>query len=144
MTFDATQYELEDTAVLNVQDASGTDDLMVGGKPVTITVYGPGSKQGVKMLHVSGRHAALRTTALIRGKISKNAAVEADEEKVEKLVAITAAINNFPYEGGAEAIYSNPKLCYIADQVEAFFSDKANFSKPSTKNSVSTSDKAPG
>ncbi|MCR4331760.1 MAG: hypothetical protein NUV34_03515, partial [Sulfuricaulis sp.] len=43
--FDVSQYELEDTAVLTVQNLQRTDDLPgEGGKPVKITIYGPGSQ----------------------------------------------------------------------------------------------------
>lgn len=128
--FDASPYELLDTAILNVQDASGLEDLMIGGAPVTIEIYGPGSAEAVKMQHSSGRKIALRTAAMFRGKVPNSA--DTDLERVDKLVAITKTVNNFPYPNGARGIYSNPKLCYIADQVEAFFNDKSNFSKPSS------------
>ena len=134
-TFDATPYELNDTAVLHVVDAGGMDPLVgPDGEEVTIEIYGPGSAQAVKMAHQSGRKAALRTAALIRGKVSQNAGSEADDERVDKLVAITAAVNHFPHQGGARGMYANPKLCYIADQVDAFFNDKTNFSKGSSGN----------
>jgi len=144
VAFDVTKFELEDSAVLILQNAAGDDDLQFDGKVVTVRVWGPGSKQGVRAMHVAGRHAAMRMAGIVRGKVSKNAAEDADTEKVEKLTMITAEFTNFPYEGGAQAIYANPKLCYIADQVDAFFGDKANFSKPSTPNSGLTSDTGPG
>ena len=131
-TLDFSAYELDDIATLTVQDASGFEDMLYNGLPVTIDIYGPGSAQAVKMLHASGRKAALRTTALIRGKVSQKAGEEADEERVDKLVAITKAINNFPYPGGPRGVYANPKLVYIADQVDTFFNDKSNFKRAST------------
>jgi hypothetical protein len=129
--FDVSQFELQDSAVLTVQNVARTDDLLVGGKPVKITIYGPGSAQGVRALHKAGQQAALRMQALLRGKVDKDAAKSADSERVMKLVGITANIENFPVPGGAVAIYGNPKLIDIADQVEGFFNDKANFSPPS-------------
>lgn len=131
MTFDVTQFEIEETAVLSVQNVHGTDDLMVDGQPVTIELYSPGSKQGVRALHKAGQQAQLRLQGIMRGKTSKTAADETDREQVEKLVTFTKAINNFPIEGGAEALYSNPKLGYIRKQVEDFLGEPANFSKPS-------------
>lgn len=144
--FDAKPYELEDSAVLIVQDASGTEDMIGadGKNPVTIQVFGPGSKQGVRAQHVGGRHAALRMAAMVRGKVSKSAAQEAEDERIEKLAMITGEVTNFPYDGGPAAMYANPKLCYVAKQVEDFFGDNANFAKPSSANSPSTSDSAPG
>lgn len=144
--FDPTQYELNDTGILTVQNAKLTDDLIGADKtnPVTIVIYSPGSRQGVKALHAAVRNATALTQQFVHGRPAKNRGSEMDEERVEKLVLITAEIRNFPYPGGAEALYANPKLFYIADQVEAFFNDKANFSKPSTPSSVSTSGTQPG
>ena len=133
MGFDVSQYELEDTSVLTVQNLQRDDDLLVDGKPVLITIYGPGSAQGVKALHRAGRAAQARLQLLIRGKAEKNAAEAADAERVDKLIGITANIENFPIEGGAAALYANPKLGDMADQVEAHFADKSNFSKASPK-----------
>lgn len=138
--FDVSAFELEDTAVLEVQNLRRTGDLMYNGKPVRITVYSPGSKQGVRALHTAGLSAQLRLRATFSGKIDKHAAQQADEERAMKLVALTQSIENFPIQGGAAKLYSNPKLSDIADQVEEFFATKANFSKGATVISPSTSD----
>ncbi len=130
--FDVTAYELEDTAVLTVQNLQRDDDLLYNEKQVKITIFGPGSKQGVKAIHKASMAATLRMQGLMRGKVDKKSAEQADEERVIKLTAITANIDNFPISGGAEALYSNPKLVDIADQVEEFFNTKSNFSKAST------------
>ena len=53
---------------------------------------------------------------------------------VEKLVARTRAVNNFPVPGGARAIYANPRLNYITRQAITFMNDDANFSKASSEN----------
>jgi hypothetical protein len=134
MNFDLSQYELEDTAVLTVQNAIGADDLIGadGVNPVKITLYGSGSSQMVKALHKAGQQAALRVQALVRGKVEKRAAEAAELETVQKLTACTQAIENFPVE--AEALYSNPRLGYITRQVIAFLDNDANFAKPSTAN----------
>jgi hypothetical protein len=129
--FDVSQYELEDTAILTVQNVERSDDMLYQGNPVRITIYSPGSKQGVRALHRAGQQAQLRMQALFRGKVDKKAAEQADEERADKLTMLTASIENFPIPGGAKSIYSNPKLIDIADQVEAFFNEKSNFSKAS-------------
>lgn len=129
--FDVSAFELEDTAVLDVQNLNRTGDLLYNGKPVRITVYGPGSKQGVKAMHKLGLQAQLRLKATFAGKLDKNAAQQADEELSAKLVAITASIENFPIVGGAAALYANPKLIDIANQVNEFFGILANFAKGS-------------
>ena len=125
--FDVTQFELKETAILTVQNAKGDDDLLVEGQNVTIELYGSGSRQAVKALHRAGQAAALRMQQLVRGKIDPKGSEKADEEMVEKLVACTKAINNFPIEGGAQALYSNTKLGYITKQVVKFLDDDANF-----------------
>lgn len=132
MAFDVTQFELQDTAVMTVRNAKGDDDLMVDGKPVLITLFGSGSRQAVKAAHKAGLHAQARLQALVRGKTDKDAAEVAQKELVDKLVACTDKIENFPIEGGAQALYSNPKLGYITKQVLRFLEDDANFSKGST------------
>lgn len=139
MDFDVSQYELEETAIHTVQNAKGDDDLIGadGVNPVTIELYGSGSRQAVKALHKTGMQAQLRMQALFRGKVDKRAAETADDELVQKLVACTKAINNFPVE--AAALYANPKLGYITKGVVKFLDDDANFSKGSPTASSSTS-----
>lgn len=144
MTFDVSKYELEDTAILTVQNAKGDDDLIGadGTNPVTIELYGSGSRQQVKALHKAGQQAQLRLAALVRGKVDKRAAEAADKEMAAKLAACTRAINNFPVE--PEALYLNPKLGYITKQVIRFLDDDANFARPSSANSASSSGSLPG
>lgn len=128
MTFDLSQYELEDTAILNVLNAQGDDDLIgPDGNPVTIELYGPGSTQAVNVDRKNGQRAAARMQALVRGKVGKNEALDAEAEAVERLVALTKKINNFPIE--PQDLYSNPKLSYISTQVQKFLADTSNFSK---------------
>ena len=138
MTFDISKYELEETATLTVQNAKGDDDLIGadGVNPVTIDLYGDGSDQMTKAKRKAGQAAAMRFQRTIRGKVDKREADAAEEELNEKLIACTKSINNFPLS--AQALYSNPKLGYIKDQVIGFLNDSANFSKTSTQNSAST------
>lgn len=131
--FDVSQFELEDVAVLTVQNAAGTGDLLYGGKPVTIELYGPGSPQAVKADHKAGRAEAARLKRVMGGKMAKDEAEQADAEQVERLVARTRAINNFPIPGGAQAIYSNQRLGYIKRQVQRFLAEEANFAKASSE-----------
>ena len=135
--FDLSSYELEDTATLVVQNAKGDDDLVGadGKSPVKIVLYGSGSRQAVKAMHKAGQAAQLRLQALVRGKVDKRAAEAADQEMVDKLVACTHSIENFPVEPAA--LYSNPKLGYITRQVVKFLDDDANFARASTNNSAS-------
>lgn len=137
MAFDISKYELEETSILTVQNAKGDDDLIGedGINPVTIELYGGGSRQMVKAQHKAGNAAQLRIQALVRGKVDKKAAENADAEMVEKLVTCTKAINNFPVP--AADLYSNIKLGYITRQVQKFLDDDANFAKAPTNSSPS-------
>ena len=132
--FDVTQFELNDTAVLTVQNAKGDDDLKVNGLPVKITLYGTGSEQFAKAEHKAMNAATARMQAAFRGKPIKNASEVNATELAEKLAACTANIENFPIEGGALALYSNNRLAYIRKQVVKFLDDDANFTKGSATN----------
>lgn len=127
--FDISMYELEETSVLQIQNARGDDDLMgADGKPVTIELYGHGSKQAVAVARKHGQRAATRMKDLVRGKVNKNESQVAEEEEVERLVALTKSISaNFPLP--PEELYANPKLSYITQQVRSHLNDTANFSK---------------
>lgn len=130
MTFDVSQFELEDTATMTVKDARG-EDLIVDGQPVLVEFYSPGSPQGVKALHKSARQGQLRLMRTMRNEIDPQDAVNADREQAEKLAAFTKSISaNFPV--APLAIYSNPRLCYWNRQAEEYLGKLANFSKGST------------
>lgn len=129
--FNLAQFELQDTAVLTVQNAKGDDDLLFAGKPVRITLYGSGSAQYAKAEHRAVNAASARTLAAYRGKAVKNASEINATELAERLAACTVAIENFPIEGGALALYSNNRLAYIRKQVVKFLDDDANFTKGS-------------
>lgn len=125
MEFDVSQYELADTAVLTFKNKRGDDDLLVDGKQVRATIYSPGSPQGVKALHKSSRSAQLRMFRSMRGEIDAKDAENADREHAEKLAAFTASFENWPLT--PLDTYSNPRLVYIAKQVEEFIAKYANF-----------------
>lgn len=129
--FDVSQFEMEDTATMTVKNIKGDDDLMVGGEPVTIELYSPGSKPGVKALQKAGRAAQFRLARTLRGDIDNKDAAKAEEERIEKLVGFTKSVSrNFPLSPAD--LYGNPKLNYITKQVEEFIGKDANFSKGST------------
>lgn len=124
--FDLSQFETTDTASLTVLNPKG-DELLVDGNPVVITLYGPGSKQFVNAKYKLENATQVRSIAILRGKASKNAAEEARQQQAEFYASVTASISNFPIDGGALALYLNPKLNYITEQVEKFLGDTENF-----------------
>jgi hypothetical protein len=134
MSFDISEYELVETSALTIQNPRGDGDLLVNGKPVVFTLYSPGTAQYVQAEHKANNASTFRMQSMLRGKSVKNQSELSTEELAAKLAAVTASIENFPVEGGALAIYSNPKLCYIRKQVVQYLDDLGNFTKPSPTN----------
>ena len=124
--FDISQFETVDTAALELKKPNG-DELLVDGKKVIINLYGPGSKEYINAKYKFENATQARSIAMIRGKISKNIAEESAQLQAERLAGCTESIENFPIDGGALALYSNPKLSYITDQVIKFLDDTENF-----------------
>lgn len=126
--FDISALELNDEGTVTIFDASGDNELLVEGQPVTITVYGQGSKQYVIAKHKLDNANTLMMTSLLQKKASNaNRAEEATKNAAEFLASVTKMLNNLPIEGGALALYSNPKLKYITDQVDKYLGEAANF-----------------
>lgn len=130
--FDLSAFEVSETATL---DLIGLDQepLMRHGQPVRITVYGPGSAAYVRAESRAAQASQSRALAALRGKAGKTDLEDQRQQKAEKLAAITASVENFPIPGGALALYANPKLGYITNQVERFLEDWANFKPASAK-----------
>ena len=124
--FDISQFETVDTAALELKKPNG-DELLVDGKKVIINLYGPGSKEYINAKYKFENATQARSIAMIRGKISKNIAEESAQLQAERLAGCTESIENFPIDGGALALYSNPKLSYITDQVIKFLDDTENY-----------------
>lgn len=130
--FDLSQFEASDTGVLEVQNQKDDGPLLFNGQPVTIELYGPGSEQYAKAQAKIESAGQMRLFAAARGK-AKDAAAEARRDQIEKLVACTKAINNFPVPGGAAKLYENRKLGYITNQVSKYLEDWGNFLSPASK-----------
>jgi hypothetical protein len=128
--FDIASLEVAETGTLDVLDVKQEPLLGIGGKPVSIELYGPGSQQYVRAKAKTEAAIQTRAMAAVRGKVAKDAATENRRLVAEQLAACTKAIHNLP--GDALAIYSNPKLGYITEQAEKFVQDWANFPSAST------------
>jgi hypothetical protein len=124
--FDLSAFQLVNTAILEVENPKG-DPLLFNGAPVTITLYGPGSKEYKNAKYKLENANQTRSIAMLRGKTSKTAAEDQEKANAEFLAACTAQVDNFPITGGALALYSNPGLVYITDQVNKFLGDAENF-----------------
>lgn len=134
--FDITTTAVEDSATIHVKNAAG-EPLYVDAertKPVTIVIFGPGSKAfGVVEARQSSR--AVKRMQDNDGKITVAPFEERVKETAEDLAAITVRFENFSYPpaGNAEgaelfaAVYGDPKLGFIAKQVTKFVADWSNF-----------------
>jgi hypothetical protein len=97
--------------------------LIVDGNQVTIDVYGPGSIQHIKATEFIRNEATKRLLIAAGNRDAK----EDPDADLKYLLAVTQSINHFPFEGGARAIYSEPRLSYIANQVREYVGKESNF-----------------
>lgn len=124
--FSLTDYELDETAKMVVLTPKGEEMIGEDGvNPVTIEAWGPGTKQAVKALHKAGQAAQRRLQDAWRQKVDPKAAEKADQERVDKAVAMTKKIHNLSTT--PEELFGNPKLGYILRQFEAWLDADANF-----------------
>ena len=123
------------TSTLHLRDAA--DELMYDGdKPVTVTIYGPGSKQFAKAQ--AAQQNRMLDSLKRKGKTDQTAE-QKRAEQAEFLTECTAAFENLTYgdltsTALAQAVYSDIEIGFIADQVAKHIGDWANFSKPSATN----------
>jgi hypothetical protein len=144
---DIKKFAVEETSTIQLHDAA--DEPLIGddGKPMTWTVYGPGSKP-------YARAQAAQQNRMIDKLKRKGKTEQTAEEKAREQADFLAGCtkecsSNIEYDGlDGEALHravlSDTSIGFIAEQIGKHLGDWGNFSKPSTANSVSTSAKAPG
>lgn len=120
-------YYLADTSAIDIDLPNGDPMTYpkVGGAQVRVHVYGPSTRQYQQAEEARTREATKRVVAAMGAKGKKEA--EDKDVDIKFLVAVTANIENFPFPGGPEAIYREPKLKYISDQVMRHVGDTSNF-----------------
>lgn len=127
-----------------VKNMDGSPMLDENNDPVTATMFSPGSK----IWHVANATKRRKTMRKVRENGGKLEAVADDiEETIDFLCAITKRFNGLEIPGEADqvrAIYSNPQLGYVRDQMEAAAGNWENFTKASQSLSKPTSDNSPG
>lgn len=133
---DIRKFSVSPTARLHLRDSA--DDLMYADEgqqlPIAVNMYGPGSKQFAK---AQAAHQNRLVDKLKRkGKTGQTADQKA-EEVAEFLADCTASFENLEYDsltGDAlsKAVYSDNSIGFIADQVNKFLGDWANFKPVST------------
>lgn len=129
---DFSAFFLEETARLELELPTG-EPMLHGGKPVAVNLYGPATKQFVKARTAMEKDASNNIMRAMGNARNKKTDDDNAESDAKYLVAVTADFENFPYPGGADAIYREPRLKYIANQVRAHLNDLGNFFKESRK-----------
>lgn len=123
---DISQKSVNETSNILLEDAAGEPIRNENGEQISITVYGPGSKQFQKA-------GAARNRKLIE-QVRKNRAGDSREMDVDFLVECTVSFNGFSYKeltGNQlfKAVYSDISIGYIFDQVNRAIQEWGNFTK---------------
>lgn len=125
-------FYLDDTSVVEIDLPNG-EPMLYKGEQVRVYVFGPSTKQYAKAKDLMDKEAAKRVLNAMGQKGRKRD--DEDKEADEKfLTAITKEIENFPFPGGPAAVYREPRLKYIADQVRSHLNDLGNFYPGGAKN----------
>jgi hypothetical protein len=127
------QFFLQDTARLELEMPNG-DPMLFNGQPVAVNLHGPSVPKFVAALDKKQREATKRVFAAMGQKNKRTKDDAATEADIEFLCAVTEGFENFPFPGGAAAIYRDARLKYINSQVEGHLGDMGNFFKKSTTN----------
>lgn len=111
---DISKFELKETADIHLRNPIDGELLYDddGETPVSVTVYGVGSK------------ADRRERSRIDGKMKK--ATE-EEREAAFLGAVTVSFNGFEYPGSPEELYADPAFVWLRDQVAMGRKVYANF-----------------
>lgn len=124
---DFSSFLLETTSRLELDLPNGKP-MLWEGKPVAVLLYGPATDEYTRAKAAMDKESATRVFRAMSQVQKKKAKGEDDDDADAKfLVAITAQFENFPYPGGTEAIYREPRLAYIGNQVRAYVGDLGNF-----------------
>lgn len=137
MSFELNTLAFHDTFALHLVHPVTQDKLYVKAKdgqddetkPVTISLYGTASKQ-YRNAVTAMQNRQLRRQA----KKDKPSAEVIREESVSLLVACAATSTNLAHNGkpvidseGFRALFSDPTLSWVKDQVDEALGDTANF-----------------
>ena len=132
MGFDISTLSATETFDVEIMHP-GTGEPLIGdnGKPVSVTVYGPGTKP------FGTAKAAASTKSVERLRKRGKVSITAEEELASTasfLGACTVSFNNFDYKGmegadGFRACYADPGMGWLTEQVNREMGDWANFTK---------------
>ena len=123
-------FFLSETSRIEIDLPNG-EPMLFEGKQVAVNIHGPATDVFVKAKDAMDKEAQKRVFRSMGAKLKKGDDEDKDAD-AKFLAAITDNIENFPFPGGAGAIYRELRLKYVADQVRGHLSDLGNFfGKPS-------------
>lgn len=133
--FDISKLGVDPTALIELDGPDGEPLLDDKEVRMSITVYGPGTKQFVKAQGVRNRAIMEFVKKGGKFKVPDDAQRELD---AEFLAACTVSFNgfNYPPHTGAEMFrhaYLDASIGFIAEQVNKAVGDWSNFTKSSAK-----------
>lgn len=132
--FDISSLAVNETTIIELESPSGDPLTNDKGEALSVTVYGPGSKQFQKATSV--RNRAILDYVKKGSKKMKDG--EQRELDAEFLAACTVSFNGFGYKEltGVEmfkAAYLDTAIGFISEQVNKAIGDWANFTPAPSK-----------
>lgn len=130
--FDISKLAVKETAIIELETPDGEPLTNDQGETLSVTVYGPGSKQFQRAQ--GKRNRAILEHVRKGGKKMKDE--EQRELDAEFLAECTASFNGFVYKDLTgydmfKAAYLDPAIGFIAEQVNKAIGDWANFTNKS-------------
>lgn len=123
-------FFLSETSRIEIDLPNG-EPMLYDGKQVAVNIHGPATDVFVKAKDAMDKEAQKRVFRSMGAKLKKGDDEDKDAD-AKFLAAITDSVENFPFPGGAGAIYRELRLKYVADQVRGHLNDLGNFfGKPS-------------
>lgn len=129
--FDITSIAAQDQFTLELNRADDTPLVDAAGNRLSITLWGPGSK--------TARALRQRTLQRAINEQQRKGAIKLTAEEIERrqaedMAELTVSLNGWGYKGANDAaairaMYADPSLGFILDQVIKAQGDWANFSK---------------
>lgn len=127
---DFSAFMLDETSRLELELPNG-DPMLFKGEQVAVNLYGPATSEYAAAKAAMDKESAARVFRAMGARNKKKGGEDDREADAKFLTAITASFENFPFPGGAYAIYREPRFKYIANQVQAHVNDLGNFFKAS-------------
>lgn len=130
------EFMMENTSVLDIL-LPNDEPMLFKGQQVRVHLYGPSTEEYARAADRKEKSAMKRVVdaAAAKGKINQTAQKKEDPREVDVrfLIDVTSHFDNFPFPGGKEGIYKEPRFVYMQNQILRHLADMGNFFKGSEK-----------